>query len=59
MSSMQIKARLLFAWGEERISPLDDILSILPAWSGFDATNVIHRPRGNLLWLVGYATYGI
>ena len=41
---MNVNHGLLLVWGEELIGLLDDVLSILPAWSGFD-TNMIHRLR--------------
>ena len=43
---INVKHGLLFVWGEERISLVDDVLSILPGWLGFDTVEYDSSAKG-------------
>ena len=43
---------LLLVWGEEWIGPLDDVLSILKAWSGFVTVKYDSPAMGNIFMVI-------
>ena len=49
---MNVKHGLLLVWGEERIGLLEDVLSILPAWSDFDTMKYDSSVTGNLFMVI-------